>query len=84
MAKGAMPEHLPTFGGHYVGAVSTPSVKNAIERSDCILFLGNYPVSDIPRAVLPCSVLTAYSVIPIREPSNNNYWWYTFLTKQQR
>ncbi|RFU29302.1 hypothetical protein B7463_g7048, partial [Scytalidium lignicola] len=43
MAKGSMPEHLPTFGGHYVGAVSIPAVKDVIEHSDCILLLGNYP-----------------------------------------
>jgi len=43
MGKGSVPENLPTFGGVYGGLASWPDVRNAIETSDCVLWLGNYP-----------------------------------------
>jgi len=45
MAKGSVSEHLPTYGGVYGGAGSFPEIKNIVESSDCVLWLGNYPVS---------------------------------------
>ncbi len=44
MSKGAVLENLPTFGGVYGGSSSLPDVKEAAEKSDCVLFIGNYPV----------------------------------------
>ena len=44
MGKGSVSEHLSTFGGVYGGAASSPAIKNAVETSDCVLWLGNYPV----------------------------------------
>ncbi|KAE8448985.1 hypothetical protein EG329_008573 [Mollisiaceae sp. DMI_Dod_QoI] len=43
MSKGAVLENLPTFGGVYGGSSSLPDVKEAAEKSDCVLFIGNYP-----------------------------------------
>jgi pyruvate decarboxylase len=40
-----VPENLPTFGGIYGGMASFPETRKAIESSDCVLWLGNYPVS---------------------------------------
>jgi TPP-dependent 2-oxoacid decarboxylase len=47
MGKGSVPENLPTFGGIYGGIASFPEPKKAIESSDCVLWLGNYPVSKV-------------------------------------
>ena len=44
MGKGSVPENLPTFGGVYGGLASWQDVRNSIESSDCVLWLGNYPV----------------------------------------
>jgi len=43
MGKGAVGEHLQSFGGVYSGAGSYPGTKEAVEASDCLLWLGNYP-----------------------------------------
>jgi pyruvate decarboxylase len=48
MGKGSVPENLPTFGGIYGGVATFPEVKKFIESSDCVLWLGNYPVSKTP------------------------------------
>ncbi|KAE9372442.1 putative pyruvate decarboxylase [Stipitochalara longipes BDJ] len=45
MGKGSVPEDLPTFGGIYGGIASFPDTSKAIESSDCVLWLGNYPCS---------------------------------------
>lgn len=45
MGKGAITEHLPSFGGVYGGAGSLPEIKQGVEGSDCVLWVGNYPVS---------------------------------------
>jgi len=44
MGKGSVSEHLPTFGGIHGGAGSFPDIQKFIESSDCVLWLGNYPV----------------------------------------
>ncbi|KAF4629594.1 hypothetical protein G7Y89_g8550 [Cudoniella acicularis] len=43
MGKGAITESLPSFGGIYEGAGSVDGARIAVEASDCILWLGNYP-----------------------------------------
>jgi pyruvate decarboxylase len=45
MGKGSVPENLPTFGGVYGGLASFEDTRKVIESSDCVLWLGNYPVS---------------------------------------
>ena len=40
-----MLEDLPTYGGVYGGLASFEDTRNAAESSDCVLWLGNYPVS---------------------------------------
>ena len=45
MGKGSVPEDLPTYGGVYGGLASFEDTRNAAESSDCVLWLGNYPVS---------------------------------------
>lgn len=44
MGKGGPNEDLPNFGGVYQGAGSTPSIKKAVEKSDCVLWLGSFRV----------------------------------------
>lgn len=45
MSKGSVTEHYQSYGGVYGGAGSIPPVRKAIETSDLILWVGNYPVS---------------------------------------
>lgn len=45
MGKGAINEHHPQFCGVYGGASTNANIKSAIESSDCVLWVGNYPVS---------------------------------------
>lgn len=40
MGKGAINETDPHYGGVYIGDISLPEVKNAVEESDCILSIG--------------------------------------------
>jgi pyruvate decarboxylase len=44
MGKGAMTESLSSFGGVYGGSGSLPEIKKAVESSDFVLWIGNYPV----------------------------------------
>lgn len=43
LGKGILKETNTLFGGVYTGAGSPQSVIEGVERSDCILWLGNYP-----------------------------------------
>jgi pyruvate decarboxylase len=45
MGKGALDETQPNFGGVYQGAGSHPNVRNAVEASDCVLWIGNVQAS---------------------------------------
>jgi pyruvate decarboxylase len=45
MGKGGTDETAPDFGGVYGGAASIPDVKAAVESSDCVFWIGNFPVS---------------------------------------
>jgi pyruvate decarboxylase len=47
MGKGTINERHPQFCGVYGGASTNPNVKSAIESSDCVLWVGNYPVSNL-------------------------------------
>jgi pyruvate decarboxylase len=40
MGKGAINETNPNYGGVYIGAISLPEVKEAVEASDCVLSIG--------------------------------------------
>lgn len=48
MGKGSFNEQHPQFCGVYGGAGSLPDVISAVEESDCILWIGNFPVRSIP------------------------------------
>jgi pyruvate decarboxylase len=52
MGKGSVPEDLPTYGGVYGGLASFEDTKKAVESSDCVLWLGNYPVSPNPKYIM--------------------------------
>jgi pyruvate decarboxylase len=41
MGKGVINETDPQYGGVYIGRVSLPEVKKAVEGSDCILSIGS-------------------------------------------
>jgi pyruvate decarboxylase len=66
MGKGSVSEHLPTFGGTYGGIASFPGPKKAIESSDCVLWLGNYPVSKLFPLLGRLDLLTIQRVISTR------------------
>jgi pyruvate decarboxylase len=44
MGKSGVNEQLSNFGGVYAGAGTYPGVKEAVESSDMVLWIGNYPV----------------------------------------
>jgi hypothetical protein len=68
MGKGSVPENLPTFGGIYAGMASFPETKKAVESSDCVLWLGNYPVGreqptlNCFRLMIVCRVISTRKV----------------------
>jgi pyruvate decarboxylase len=45
MGKGSVNEQHAQFGGVYAGAATKPDVKEVVESADCVLWVGNYPVS---------------------------------------
>jgi pyruvate decarboxylase len=45
MGKGGTDETAANFGGVYEGAGSIPDVRDAVESSDCVFWIGNFPVS---------------------------------------
>lgn len=40
MGKGALNETNSHYGGVYIGEISLPDVKTAVESSDCVLSIG--------------------------------------------
>jgi pyruvate decarboxylase len=46
MGKGALDETQANFGGVYQGAGSHPGVREAVEASDCVLWVGNVQVGE--------------------------------------
>jgi pyruvate decarboxylase len=44
MGKSGVNEELSNFGGVYAGAGTYPGVKEAVESSDMVFWIGNYPV----------------------------------------
>lgn len=47
MSKGGISEQLGNgnlFGGVYSGGASPDTIKNAVEKSELVLLVGNYPV----------------------------------------
>ncbi|KAF0273865.1 hypothetical protein FOG51_01436 [Hanseniaspora uvarum] len=41
MGKGAIDEQLPTFGGIYIGTMSSPEVKEYVDNSDLVICIGS-------------------------------------------
>lgn len=52
MGKGSVNEKNPQFGGVYCGAGSKSDVKKVVELADCVLRIGNYPVSNNKTPIL--------------------------------
>ena len=52
MGKGSIDEEALNFGGVYEGAGGASAVTNAVESSDAVFWIGNFPVSDNFPAVL--------------------------------
>ena len=44
MGKGALNETLSSYGGYYAGAASYPEIRQYVESSDALLYIGRYPV----------------------------------------
>ncbi|KAF2263194.1 pyruvate decarboxylase [Lojkania enalia] len=53
MGKGSVNEDLPQYGGVHFGAGTHPGVKNAMESSDFVLIIGNFP-SDFNTGEFTC------------------------------
>jgi pyruvate decarboxylase len=47
MVKGALNEQIPQFAGVHQGIGKHPVVKEAIEGTDFVLWIGNYPVTEV-------------------------------------
>jgi TPP-dependent 2-oxoacid decarboxylase len=45
MGKGTVDEKSPQYGGTYAGIGSKDDVKDVVESSDLVLWIGMYPVS---------------------------------------
>ena len=58
MGKGALTETLPSYGGYYAGAASFPEIRQYVESSDALLFIGRYPVCMLFRVEFEVSTLT--------------------------
>lgn len=58
MGKGALNETLPSYGGYYAGAASYPEIRQYVESSDALLFIGRYPVRMLSVLNLKFSKLT--------------------------
>jgi len=67
MGKGSVPEDLPTFGGIYGGIASFPDTSKAIESSDCVLWLGNYPVSGSKSSIIYSMLIGVYRATSTRK-----------------
>ena len=52
MGKGTIDETNPHYGGVYIGEISLPDVKKAVEQSDCVLSIGAL-LSDFNTVYLP-------------------------------
>ena len=52
MGKGAIDETNPHYGGVYIGEISLPNVRKAVEESDCVLSIGAL-LSDFNTVYLP-------------------------------
>lgn len=45
MGKGSISETKPSYGGLYAGAMSEAGAKEYVENADCVVKVGNFPVS---------------------------------------
>lgn len=45
MGKGGLTEADKNYGGIYAGIASDPAAKEYVETADCVLRIGNVPVS---------------------------------------
>lgn len=50
MGKGGINEELPNFGGVYSGLGSYKAVRQAVESSDAVFWIGNFPVRPVSFA----------------------------------
>ena len=53
MGKGALNEQQSRYGGFYGGAVSKEDCRIAVESAQCVLWIGNYPVSRSYQLLFP-------------------------------
>jgi pyruvate decarboxylase len=56
MGKGSLNETLSAYGGYYAGAASFPEIREYVESSDALLYIGRYPVRILSmlNLKLPC------------------------------
>lgn len=69
MSKGSVSEQVGNgklFGGVYSGGASSDTIRAAVEKSELVLIIGNYPVSRVPSSHLILVLILLYSPISTR------------------
>lgn len=79
MGKGALNETLPSYGGYYAGAASFPEIRQYVESSDAIMFIGRYPVCKLSMLNLKFPSSHFVSRISIRKSSD---WLDSYLLER--
>ena len=69
MGKGTLDETLSSYGGYYAGAASFPEIRQYVESSDALLFIGRYPVRMLSVLNMKFPGLHFTSQISIRKSS---------------
>jgi TPP-dependent 2-oxoacid decarboxylase len=69
MGKGSLNESLSSYGGYYAGAASFPEIRQYVESSDALLYIGRYPVRIATVLNLMFTGLHFTSRISIRKSS---------------
>lgn len=78
MGKGSVPEKHPRFGGVYVGTLSSPDVKSAVEAADLILSLGallsDFNTGSFSYSYGTRNVVEFHSTIPRSATPSSRAW----------
>jgi hypothetical protein len=71
MGKGSLNETLSSYGGFYGGAATFPEIRQYVESSDALLYIGRYPVRILSMLILKFPCLHFPSLTSIRRSSDH-------------
>ena len=71
MGKGSLNETLSSYRGYYAGAASFPEIRQYVESSDALLYIGRYPVCILSMLNLKVLCLHIPSQTSIRRSSDH-------------